>query len=159
MKGSPTLSRNGLYTEDICNVCHGHFPILHCSILGMDKHMYKYRFSMFFYIKYFVVVYTLPSPIFPLVVHQPASPSIWPAVQSLRRGPSTNPRVTMWCVCGCSWRDDVCRVCECSRGGLVVMDVSWRRLCVCMIWGRVIYLFWVGQGCDEWGWEVSLQSC
>ena len=23
---------------------------------------------------------------FPLVVHQPASPSIWPAVQSLRRG-------------------------------------------------------------------------
>ena len=28
---------------------------------------------------------------FPLVVHQPASPSIWPAVQSLRRGLSTNP--------------------------------------------------------------------
>ena len=27
------------------------------------------------------------SPMFPLVVHQPASPSIWPAVQSLRRGP------------------------------------------------------------------------
>ena len=31
------------------------------------------------------------SPMFPLVVHQPASPSIWPAVQSLRRGLSTNP--------------------------------------------------------------------
>ena len=29
------------------------------------------------------------SPMFPLVVHQPASPSIWPAVQSLRRGLST----------------------------------------------------------------------
>ena len=42
------------------------------------------------------------SPLFPLVVHQPASPSIWPAVQSLRRGLSTNPGVTMWCVCGCS---------------------------------------------------------
>ena len=42
------------------------------------------------------------SPRFPLVVHQPASPSIWPAVQSLRRGLSTNPGVTMWCVCGCS---------------------------------------------------------
>ena len=42
------------------------------------------------------------SPIFPLVVHQPASPSIWPAVQSLRRGLSTNPGATMWCVCGCS---------------------------------------------------------
>ena len=42
------------------------------------------------------------SPMFPLVVHQPASLSIWPAVQSLRRGLSTNPGVTMWCVCGCS---------------------------------------------------------
>ena len=41
------------------------------------------------------------SPMFPLVVHQPASPSIWPAVQSLRRGLSTNPGATMWCVCGC----------------------------------------------------------
>ena len=59
---------------------------------------------------------------FPLVVHQPASPSIWPAVQSLRRGLPTNPGATMWCVCGCSWRDDVCRVCECYRGGIVVMD-------------------------------------
>ena len=27
---------------------------------------------------------------------------IWPAVQSLRRGLSTNPGVTKWCVCGCS---------------------------------------------------------
>ena len=42
------------------------------------------------------------SPMFPLVVHQPASPSIWPAVHSLRRGLSTNPGATMWCVCGCS---------------------------------------------------------
>ena len=42
------------------------------------------------------------SPMFPLVVHQPASPSIMPAVQSLRWGLSTNPGATMWCVCGCS---------------------------------------------------------
>ena len=42
------------------------------------------------------------SPMFPLVVHQPASLSIWPAVQSLRWGLSTNPGVTMWCVRGCS---------------------------------------------------------
>ena len=42
------------------------------------------------------------SPMFPLVVHQPASPSTWPAVQSLRRGLSTNSGATMWCVCGCS---------------------------------------------------------
>ena len=67
------------------------------------------------------------SPMFPFVVHQPASLSIWPAVQSLRRGMSTNPGVIMWFVCGCSWRD-VC--CVCYRGGIVVMDVIWRRLCV-----------------------------
>ena len=42
------------------------------------------------------------SLMFPLVVHQPASPSIWPAVQSLRRGLSTNPGVTTWCVFGSS---------------------------------------------------------
>ena len=42
------------------------------------------------------------TPMFPLVVHQPASPSIWPAVQSLRRALSINPEVTIWCVCGCS---------------------------------------------------------
>ena len=56
-----------------------------------------------------VVVYPTPmtlasggSPMFPLVVHQPSFSSIWPAMQSLRRGLSTNPGVTMWCVCGCS---------------------------------------------------------
>ena len=42
------------------------------------------------------------SPMFLLVVHQPASPSIWPAVQSLRRGLSINAGATMWCICGCS---------------------------------------------------------
>ena len=64
------------------------------------------------------------SPMFPLVVHtsQLLRP-IWPAVQSLRRVLSTNPGVTMWCVCGCSGRDVVCRVCGCYRGGIVVMDV------------------------------------
>ena len=41
------------------------------------------------------------SPMFPLVVHQPASPSIWPAVQSLRRGLSTNPGAT---IDVCMWR-------------------------------------------------------
>ena len=35
------------------------------------------------------------SPNFPLVAHQPASPSIWPAVQSLHRVLSTNPGVTI----------------------------------------------------------------
>ena len=37
------------------------------------------------------------SPMFPLVVHQPASPSIWPAVQSLQRGLSRGDNVVrMW---------------------------------------------------------------
>ena len=31
--------------------------------------------------------------------HDPASPSIWLAVHSLQLGLSTNPGVTMWCVC------------------------------------------------------------
>ena len=35
------------------------------------------------------------SPIIPLVVHQPAAPS-------LQKGISTNQVVTMWFVCGCS---------------------------------------------------------
>ena len=65
------------------------------------------------------------------------------------------PQIQGW-QCGCSWRDDVCRVCESYRGGIVVKDMMW---CVNTIWGRVIYLFWVGYGCDEWGGEVSLQSC
>ena len=78
------------------------------------------------------------NPIFPLVVHHLSSPSIWPAVKSLRQGLSKNPGVTLWCVCGCSWRDDVC---ECYSGGILVMNVIWRRLCVNMIWGRAIYLF------------------
>ena len=88
---------------------------------------------------------SLHSSLWPFVVHQPASPSIWPAVHSLRRGLSTNSGVTMWC----SWRD-VCRVCECYRGGIMVMDVFWRRLYVSILWGMVIYLFWVGQGWDKW---------
>ena len=73
------------------------------------------------------------SPIFPLVVHDPASSSIWPAVQSHPRGMSTNPGVIMWCACGSSRRDDVCRVCEGYREGTVVMDVTRRRLCANMI--------------------------
>ena len=32
----------------------------------------------------------------------------------------------------------MCRVCECYRGGIVVMDVFWRWLCGNMICGRVI---------------------
>ena len=49
----------------------------------------------------------------------------------------------------------MCVVCvSVTEGGIVVMDVFWRRFCDNMICGRVIYLSCVGQGCDE---EVSLQ--
>ena len=50
------------------------------------------------------------SPMFPLLVHQPASPSIWPAVQSLRRGLSTTPGLTMWCLWG-AVEEMMCVVC------------------------------------------------
>ena len=90
------------------------------------------------------------SPIFPFVVHQPVSPSIWQPVGSLQRGLSASPRVTTWCICECSWRDDVCRVCGCDRGGIVMMDVIWHRLCVSMILGRVIDFSGDGRWYDEW---------
>ena len=56
--------------------------------------------SLNFIYPFLILLLTLASggsPMFPLVVHLPASPSIWPAVQSLRRGLSTNPGVVrMW---------------------------------------------------------------
>ena len=48
-------------------------------------------------------------------------------------GLSTNPRVTTLCVCRCSCKDYVSCVYECYKGGIVVMGVIWRRLCVNMI--------------------------
>ena len=73
------------------------------------------------------------SPIFPIVAHQPGSSSIRRAVQSLRRGLSTNPGVAM-CVYVGAVEEMMCVVCmECYRGGIVVMDEIWRRLCVNMI--------------------------
>ena len=50
------------------------------------------------------------SPIIPLLVHQPAYLSIKQAAPSLQRGLSTNPGVTVWCVCECS-EAMVCVVC------------------------------------------------
>ena len=62
------------------------------------------------------------SPMFPIVVHQPASLSIWPAVQSLRRGLSTNPGVTMWAYVGAG-EDMVCNVWMLQRRGAVCARV------------------------------------
>ena len=53
---------------------------------------------------------------FPLVVHQAASPSIWQAVQSLQRGMSTNPRVTMWCAYVGAVEEIMGVVCVLQRG-------------------------------------------
>ena len=51
----------------------------------------------------------------------------------------------------------MCHVRECYRGhgGLVVMDV----ICVSMILGMVIYLFWVGNECDEWAEKYLFRAC
>ena len=64
---------------------------------------------------------------FPLVVHQPASPSIWPAVQSLRRGLSTNPGVTMWWHSGdgCVLASTLCKY-DLRKGDLSVLN--WARV-------------------------------
>ena len=98
------------------------------------------------------------SPMFPHVVHQPASPTIWPAVQSLRRGLSRGDNmVRMWEQLK-RWGEWCVWVWVLQRG-IVVMAVIWRWLCVNMIWVRMIYLLGVGQGCDQWGGEVSFQSC
>ena len=113
-----------------------------------------------------VVVYPLP---WPLLVGGVQYSRLWSTSQLLRpsgqqcsHSGGVCPQIQGWqcgAYSGCSWRDDVCRVCGCYRGDIVVMDVFWRRLCVSMIWGRAICLFWAGQECDEWGGEVSLQSC
>ena len=46
----------------------------------------------------------------------------------------------MWCVCGCNGRNGVCRRGACCRGGIVVMDVIWRRL-LCKYDLKKRYLF------------------
>ena len=58
------------------------------------------------------------SPIFPLVVHQPAFPVTLAGFVHKSRGDNV---VRMWL----QLRDDVGRVCECYRGGTVVIDVIW----------------------------------
>ena len=40
----------------------------------------------------------------------------------------------------------MCCVCYCYKGGIVVMDVFWRGLCVGMILGRFIIFFELGKG-------------
>ena len=74
----------------------------------------------------YVVLYPLPWP--------------WLAVKSLRRGLSTNPGVIMWCLCGFSWRDDVCvlqrgysgdgDVCGCRCSCMGSISVSSCRCCM-----------------------------
>ena len=85
------------------------------------------------------------SQIFPLVVHHPAFPSNWPAIPSLQRGQSTNPCMKTWCICGCSCRNDVCRVCVCYREGNSGdgSDLEW-TLCRYDLWkGDLFSIFCV----------------
>ena len=70
------------------------------------------------------------SSIIPLLVHQPAHPTIWPAAPPLQRGLSKNSGVDVWCVCECSSRDGVCQCVWLLERGHI--------LCVSMICGREI---------------------
>ena len=71
-------------------------------------------------------------------VHKSMGDNVMPMWVQLKR----------WCV-SCGW------VLQRGHSG---DKCDWHRLCVRMIWGREIWVFWVGQGCDELGGEVSLQS-
>ena len=103
-----------------------------CMIRRNQVYYHEDLFVKIYFIGCTVVVVVTPltlgsggSPIFPLMVHQPASASVWPAVPSHRRGLSTTLGMTTWCVCGCSWRYDVRRVCGCNRWVTVVMYFIW----------------------------------
>ena len=120
IQSSPARDKN---TVNISILLENNFVDLHrkCSSFVVTSTLFMYFFYRLSYslhmlneiqCRQFFLPCCLPtpmalasggSPMFPLVVHQPASPSIWPAVQSLRRGLSTNPGATMWCVCGCSF--------------------------------------------------------
>ena len=73
----------------VCNCLPGFFRhrnnqcACRCNIL--------YIIMCYTELDYVVINFNVIDYIVPLVVHQPASLSIWPAVQSLRRGMSTNP--------------------------------------------------------------------
>ena len=80
------------------------------------------------------------SPMFLLVVHQPASPSIWQEMQSLRRGLSTKSRgdnvhhiVTPGFFYVGEVEEIMCVGCEYYTGDIEVMDVISCQLCVNMI--------------------------
>ena len=76
-----------------------------------------------------VVVYPLPWSWLVPACGPPASFSVHLASSAVTPAGSVHKsRVTMWCVCGCSWRDDVYCVCECYKRGIVVMDVIWPRV-------------------------------
>ena len=117
------------------------FPILNCMIhyiVCNDKRqlLHNYVGENYFSCCCLPTPLTLVcgwNPIIPLLVHQPAYPSIWQAAPSLQWDMPTNPGVTIWCVCGCSSRDGVCRVCGFCRGVIVVIEVICHRLCVSIL--------------------------
>ena len=65
------------------------------------------------------------SPIFSLVVHQPALPPICAVTPAGFVHKSRGDNVVQLKV------EEM--ICECYKGGIVVMDVIWHRLCVGMI--------------------------
>ena len=100
-----------------------------------------------------VVVYPL---LWPLLVGWVRSSRLWstnhllrPSGQQCSHSGGVYPQIQWW-QCGAyvgAVEEMMCvSVCECHRGGIVVMDVFWCRLCVNKIWGRMIFCSELGKG-------------
>ena len=69
----------------------------------------------------------------------PCSSPRWPAVMSLQRNLNTNPELYV----------QLTRCMFCFQDGIVWWSMCVLRLCLSIIWRSVIYLFWIGPGCDQ----------
>ena len=124
-----------------------------CAGLACYRYLHKFLASIV------VVVYQLPWPLLVMesdlpACNPPASFSIHLAssavtpVRFFHKSKADNV-MRMWvqlkrlCVL-CMWM---------LQRSIVVVDVIWRLLWVSMIWGSVMYSFWVGKVCDKWDGE------
>ena len=103
------IQEENIYTMPIQNYHVGkHKKMIHVAYNAITRPIVHTRI----YLHYMVVVVSTTSldpclwgggcPFIPLLVHQPVYLTIWPAAPLLQRGLSTNPWVTVWCLCGCN---------------------------------------------------------
>ena len=136
------LSLNIRYIDvdfDKCLIFHDYIGgilsllIFNCVTLERLGTIWYYGITLLLFLPTPLTLVCGGNPIIPILVPQPTYHSIWSAAPSFHRGLSTNPGVTVWRICGSSCRYGVCRVCECYRRGILVMDVFWCLHCVNMI--------------------------